>query len=312
MFGASYELTEAAQHHDNDYWISRKSLPEGEDPADHRYPAWEAEDDAWTLIVGDAAPDTALNAADEEGFDPVWASDANRTQVKRVNLQVREETAYYLEEAPDDRYRTVGRRETLELLDQRGIEVGSYVDSWWYPEKREFVAVFDRVDESGERGRMVWRSDSISTAERKLILDGEPIEDDSPATHEQIAETIYRNSTLTPNESEIIACWIKGIDDYRRIAERIDSSYQAVSQSVYFLKGKFHRRAWEWEYVLPYVSDELLPEDASAGDGTLKTVADVECAYEDGEEMYWFREKESEELNADFPFRIGDEGAAAD
>jgi len=312
VFGASYELTEAAQHHDNDYWISRKSLPEGEDPADHRYPAWEAEDDAWTLIVGDAAPDTALNAADEEGFDPVWASDANRTQVKRVNLQVREETAYYLEEAPDDRYRTVGRRETLELLDQRGIEVGSYVDSWWYPEKREFVAVFDRVDESGERGRMVWRSDSISTAERKLILDGEPIEDDSPATHEQIAETIYRNSTLTPNESEIIACWIKGIDDYRRIAERIDSSYQAVSQSVYFLKGKFHRRAWEWEYVLPYVSDELLPEDASAGDGTLKTVADVECAYEDGEEMYWFREKESEELNADFPFRIGDEGAAAD
>ena len=73
-----------------------------------------------------------------------------------------------------------------------------------------------------------------------------------------------------------------------------------------------HRRAWEREYVLPYVSDELLPEDASAGDGTLKTVADVECAYEDGEEMYWFREKESEELNANFPFRIGDEGAAAD
>ena len=306
MFGASYELTEAAQRHDNDYWISRKSLPDGEDPADHRYPAWEAEDDAWTLIVGDAAPDAALDAVEEEGFEPTWTSDANRTRVKRVNLQVREETAYYLEEPPDDRYRTVGRRETLELLDQRGIEVGSYVDSWWYPERREFVAVFDRVDESGEMGRMVWRSDSLSTAERELILEGEPIEDDSPATHEQLAETIYRNSTLTPNESQIVACWIRGVEDYQRIAETIDSSYQAVSQSVYFLKGKFHRRKWEREFVLPYVPDDLLPEDAPAGDGTLETVADLEAAHERGGGQYHFREKSSEQLDADLPFDAGE------
>lgn len=256
MFRNEYEMNETVER-DHDYWL----VGEGEEDT---YRAWSVVDEKFVIAVEDCAPEKVFDAVEREGYEPVWASTMERARIKKVKSEISEETAYYEEEPPDEVYDSVGRKETLELLDHRGVDVGQYRDSWWYPEKYEFVAVFDRVDATGESARMVWRSDSLSTREKELILEGGSMDNEESDEEyiEKRGREIYENSPFSEPRSKILAGMERGLTN-ARVAKIINMNNNTVNSHKYQLVAKW--RAFRW--VCDEELDEVLNDEVEKRDG---------------------------------------------
>lgn len=257
----SYELTEAPDKRSNDYWITPTTLDPDQEIDEQRYQVWSVTDKKFQLAVEDDAPEEAISVVEGEGFDAVWASDVKSERIKIVRTEVREKTAFYAEDPPDEIYTTVGKRRAQKFLDRRGIEYARHKDSWWYPKKEEFVCLYTKVDDSGEASEVIWRPQNLSAEERKLILKGEDIDkEDDEVGREDIAELIESNSPIYPRESEIASCWADGITDYKAILRELNSddiTYQSVAQSCYNFRDRQKAVSWMVLHVWQHIPSNL-------------------------------------------------------
>lgn len=261
MFGATYEVTDAAPTRPYDYSLVPREFTD-EPPEDQLFRAWDIEDREFAVAVEDAAPAAAFDAVADEGLDPVWASEAEKVPIKKVDIEIVERPAYYLDEAPEHRFVSVGRNRTLELLDERGIE-GTYEDAWYHPERDELVAIINYADDRGNARRMTWRASSLTTAERNLILEGEPLDSDaeirSPA---ELGDLIYERSPVGQREGLILAHYITGTTSHAEMAAEMgDVSRGSVSSSAYALEDKLDEWAWLVSNVLTHVPEQQLSGD---------------------------------------------------
>lgn len=266
MLGTDYELVEAPES-GCDHKLLPRNFSEDSNPEEQTYRCWEVEDETFLLAVEDTTPSLAIEAAENEGWQTTTTSEVNSERVKRIEASVREQTAYYVEEPPEERYESVGRRRALDLLDKRGRreDVASLDDAWWYPERKEFVAIYSSIDDAGETSRIVWRSTQLSASERALVLDGDPIDGDDKdhPSRREIAEVIDKNSPIYPREAEIASCWVEGIEDYQQIVRELgedEVSYQSVTNSIYNFRDRQKAVAFSVLHVWPHVPDAHLPD----------------------------------------------------
>lgn len=231
---------------------------------------WEASDDDSVLIVEDEAPEAVFDyCCEQDGWEDVqWAAHAERTRIKFAVQDVREETAYYLDEPPEHAYTDIGRLEAFEILDRRGKEAENYKDAWYYPQKNEAAFLFVSADAAGETYRTLKKVANLDDIERGLIRGEWPdSEDETLKTIEELQEEVYESTTWAEFESGIIACWRRGITDYEEIASALGSNYQTVTNSVYHIRDKLEMRAREQRMVYPVVPEEFQPDDLLMDDG---------------------------------------------
>jgi hypothetical protein len=224
---------------------------------------WEAEDDEDTLVLEDGSEEAVYDfLAEQDGWeDAVWASEAERTRVKFAVKEVREETAFYLEEPPRDAYEDIGRLEALEILERRGIETDNLEDAWYWPKRNKAAFHFVSSDSHGEVYRTLREVANLDDVERGLVEGRWPDEEDSRKSIEEMQEEVYEETTWPEFEAGIIACWRRGITDYEEIAEALDTTYANVTNSVYHIRDKLEMRAREQREVYPVVPEEFRPED---------------------------------------------------
>lgn len=259
-----YELTEASSDSDCDYWISEITV-EAESDKFERYRGWEVVDEEFVLAVEEEAPEEALDAARDEGWEVIRETEANREQIKRVRADVIEETAVYVEDPPEDRYVTVVRNHARDFLEKRGVleRVGRLEDCWYYPERDEFVALYTAVDESGEAAKVAWTASELSETDRQQLLDGEEPGGVNTQTRDinELAKLIDENAPVGTRESEILACHLHGLDGHAEVAEELgDVSRGAISSSAYHLEDKIDGMAWLLVNVISHLPQENRPE----------------------------------------------------
>lgn len=257
MIWSSFDLEFASEDRDCDLIItdSRDGV--------EVYCAWEADDDESVLIIDDRAPESLYDfACAEDGWDEVlWEDEAERTQVKYAVKEVREETAFYLNDPPEHAYTDIGRLEAIEILSRRGIETENLEDSWYYPRLNEAAFLFIASDSHGETYRTLRTVSSLDDVERNLADGRWPDDDDEVQSIEEIAEEIYESTTWAEFESGIIACWRRGITDYKEIADALNSNYQTVTNSIYHIRDKLEMRAREQREVYSVVPEEFRPDE---------------------------------------------------
>jgi len=228
-----------------------------------QYRVWEAEDDDSVLVLEDAADEEVMDyLLEQDGWEDVlWASDAQRTKVKFVVQEVREETAFYLEDPPSNAYVDIGRREAFEILERRGIEAENLDDAWYYPRQNKAVFLFVSSDDAGETYKTLREVSNLDSTERGLV-DGEWPDDEEETTPIPVLQDeIYENSDFGELKSGVLACYRKGITKPSRIAEELDISTSAANTTIYQIKGKLEKREWEQKHVYPYVPSEKRPDD---------------------------------------------------
>jgi len=255
-----YELTEASNKKDHDYWLSETSIESDADEF-QRFRAWEVVDEEFLLAVENDAPEKALDAARDEGWNVIRETEVNHEKVKRIRAEVVEETAAYIEEPPEDRYITVIRNNARDFLEKRGVleRIGRLEECWYYPERDEFVALYTSVDESGEAAKVAWTASELSETERQQLLEGEtPGEQDTQVRDiDELAAVIDENSPIGTRESEILACHLHGLDGHAEIAEELDDvSRGAISSSAYHLEDKINGMAWLLLNVIAHLPQE--------------------------------------------------------
>lgn len=224
---------------------------------------WEAEDDEDTLVLEDGSEEAVYDfLAEQDGWEEVlWASEAERTQVKYAVREVREETAYYIETPPSEAYEDIGRLEALEILERRGVEADNLDDAWYYPRKNKAMFMFVASDDAGEVYTTLREISNLDEVERGLVDGRWPDEEDSRKSIEEMQEKIYEDTTWAEFESGIIACWRRGITDYEEIADALDSNYQTVTNSIYHIRDKLEMRVREQREVYPVVPEDFRPDD---------------------------------------------------
>lgn len=99
----------------------------------------------------------------------MWASEAQRAQIKFAIKEVREETRYFLEEQPRDAYEDISRLEALEILDQRGIQTDNLDDTWYWPQKNKAAFHFVSVDSHGETYQTLREVANLDEVEGVLV-----------------------------------------------------------------------------------------------------------------------------------------------
>lgn len=258
MLFDKYDFQEA-NGYKHSYWIVKKDIPADENLEDHRWKVWDVVDEKFTLAVESTAPESALDVVEDEGYKAVWAHDVEQTRVKIVRTEIEEKTAYYVKDPPEEEFEPVGMKRALELLDNRGIDVGKYVDSWYYPRKQEFVAVFDRTDAQGESSRMVWKTGSLSQKEYDLIEKGKPLHLDHEDDKEYIerrGKEIYENSPFGRVRSKVLAGMETGLEQ-KEIADLLpEQSYRNVRQNKFAIVRKWNDFQWCIDEELDHVIEE--------------------------------------------------------
>jgi hypothetical protein len=260
-----FELNEVSSEKDHDHVLVATDVPDEADEME-TYRCWEAADEPFLLAVEDDAPEAAVEVAESEGWEVTFCSELERERVKRVQAEVTEQTVYYAEEPPEERFIPIGRRRAKRFLESRGVwsRAAKLNDSWLYPELEEFVAVFDEVDESGEAARVAWRARELDASDIDLLLEGQDpqeIEEQPTRSIDELAELIDENSPIGTRESEILACYLHGIDSHAEMADQLDDvSRGAISSSAYHLEDKVDGMAWLFINVIANVPEENRPD----------------------------------------------------
>lgn len=225
---------------------------------------WEASDDDSTLVVEDEAPEAVFDyCCEQDGWEDVrWAVDAERTRIKEVVREVREETVFYIEEPPELVFEEIGRLEAMEILERRGLEPEGLDDAWYYPRRNRAEFLFTQSDAAGEvytTSKAVRNLDNIEQG----LVDGEwpdDDEDDGPSVT-VLQQQIYENSDFGELKAGVLACWKTGITENVRIADILDAEVDTISTTVWQINEKMEQRRWEQEHVYPYALEEKRPDD---------------------------------------------------
>lgn len=266
VWSDDWEVTETVGE-DHDYWIAEKHPDEDADKIE-RYRGWMPADDEWTIVVADDAPEAVFDAADDAAAEgAVWASDAERERVKLVDMDVQECLSYYLDDPPEHRYTDVDRERCRRFLERRGLwdDVNSYIDSWHYPDRDEFVVRYVRQETRETLGVF----DSLDDVDYDILFEGyHPDEDEPNRDPVELADLIYEETPVGHREALILAYYVQGTTSHAEMADEMgDIERGAISSSAYHLEDKLDEWCWLAINVLSNVPDGELSEDlASAVD----------------------------------------------